>query len=75
MCIVGLCEGTAGGETISAVGGDCGWNISVKIFESLGAGGKPGNFLIYWLPVPDEEWPSHWKLCRGSQQSNDQVRY
>lgn len=40
-----------------------------KSFESLGAGRKPRNFLIYGLglPVPDEEWQSHWMLCRDSQ--------
>lgn len=45
-----------------------------KSFESLGAGRKPGNFLIHQLPVSDEEWRSHWMLCRDSQQSNGQVR-
>lgn len=38
-----------------------------KCFESLGAGRKPGNFLIYWLLVPDGEWRSHWMPCTEQQ--------
>jgi hypothetical protein len=38
-----------------------------KIFESLGVGRKPENFLIYWLPGPDVEWRSQWMPCKEKQ--------
>lgn len=42
------------GETITPMGGACGWNFLVPDLESR-AGRKPGNSLVYSLYVIDEE--------------------